>query len=251
MSDLDYDNPDEEDDEPTAPFWMMTFSDMVTLLLTFFVLIVSMSSIEIQKFHEALSYFQGRTGILLNEAVVQSPTTRVINDFRSIEQSQRYEELLEYLREEGLEDKVRTNLTEHGLHVSITDSVMFDTGSAVLLGESRTLLRRIRDVLGSDVESVVVEGHTDDRPIRTAQFPSNWELAAGRASSVVRFLLEHEEELSPARYQAVGYGEFHPVDTNATQTGRARNRRVEILFSWEPWQNDRTPYLPRQTAAMQ
>jgi chemotaxis protein MotB len=251
MADYDDDIEDEDDGAPSAPFWMTTFSDMVTLLLTFFVLIVSMSTVEIKKFHEALSYFQGRTSILLNDAIVQTATSRIINDFRSIEQSQRYEELLEYLREQGLEDKVQVNLTERGLHVTITDSVMFDTGSAVLLGASKTLLSRIRAVLGSDVESVVVEGHTDDRPIRTSQFPSNWELSAGRATSVVRFLLEGEVQLSPARYLAVGYGEFHPVDTNDTHTGRARNRRVEILFSWEPWQNDRTPYLPRQMTALQ
>jgi chemotaxis protein MotB len=229
---------------------MTTFSDMVTLLLTFFVLIVSMSSVEIKKFNEALSYFQGRTSVLVNDAVVQTATKRVINDFRSIDQAQRYEELLQYLRDEGLEDKVQVNLTDKGLHVSITDSVMFDTGSAVLIGASKTLLRRIRAVLGSDVESVVVEGHTDNRPIRTAHFPSNWELSGARASSVVRFLLEDEDVLTPARYLAVGYGEFQPVDTNDTAAGRSRNRRVEILFSWEPWQNERTPYLPRQMTTL-
>jgi chemotaxis protein MotB len=251
MADYDYDIEDEEEDgAPSAPFWMTTFSDMVTLLLTFFVLIVSMSSVEIKKFHEALSYFQGRTSVLTNEAIVQSATRRVITDFRSREQSQRYEELLQYLREQGLEDKVQVNLTDKGLHVTITDSVMFASGSAMLVGVSKELLRRIRAVLGSDVESVVVEGHTDDRPIQTLQFPSNWELSAARASSVVRFLLEEENELSPARYLAVGYGEFHPVDTNQTAAGRSRNRRVEILFSWEPWQNDRTPYLPRQMTTL-
>jgi chemotaxis protein MotB len=246
----DFDDNDSDDDVPTAPFWMTTFSDMVTLLLTFFVLIVSMSTVEIKKFHEALSYFQGRTSVLLNDAVIQSATRRVINDFRSIEQAQRYEELLEYLRQEGLEDKVQVNLSDKGLHVSITDSVMFATGSAELIGASKTLLRRIRAVLGSDVESVVVEGHTDDRPIRTTLFPSNWELSGARASSVVRYLIEEEDDLSPARYLAVGYGEFHPVDTNQSADGRARNRRVEILFSWEPWQNDGTPYLPRQKTTL-
>jgi chemotaxis protein MotB len=250
MADYDDDIEEEDDGVPTAPFWMTTFSDMVTLLLTFFVLIVSMSSVEIKKFNEALSYFQGRTSVLVNDAVVQTATKRVINDFRSIDQAQRYEELLQYLRDEGLEDKVQVNLTDKGLHVSITDSVMFDTGSAVLIGASKTLLRRIRAVLGSDVESVVVEGHTDNRPIRTAHFPSNWELSGARASSVVRFLLEDEDVLTPARYLAVGYGEFQPVDTNDTAAGRSRNRRVEILFSWEPWQNERTPYLPRQMTTL-
>ncbi len=239
MNEFDLDD-QEDDGAPSAPFWMTTFSDMVTLLLTFFVLIVSMSTVEIRKFTEALSYFQGRTSVLVNDAVVQSTTRRVINDFRTREQLDRYEELLEYLRENELEDKVQVNLTDNGLHVTITDSVMFASGSAELIDPSRTVLRRIRAVLGSDVESVIVEGHTDDRPIRTALFPSNWELSSGRAASVVRFLLDEEEDLPPSRYLAVGYGEHRPVESNATAAGRSRNRRVEILFSWEKWQNNRT-----------
>lgn len=244
----DYELPEEEEDgAPSAPFWMTTYSDMVTLLLTFFVLIVSMSTVEIKKFHEALSYFQGRTSVLVNDAIVQSATRRVINDFRSREQADRYEELLEYLRQNDLEDKVQVNLSDKGLHVTITDSVMFESGSARLIQPSRMMLRKIRAVLGTDVESVIVEGHTDDRPIRTAMFPSNWELSSGRAASVVRFLLEDEEQLPPSRYLAVGYGEHRPVASNTTAVGRARNRRVEILFSWEPWQNNRTAILPIQT----
>ncbi|MFW5973241.1 MAG: OmpA/MotB family protein, partial [Bacteroidota bacterium] len=210
MADTDFDMDDGGDDMPTAPFWMTTFSDMVTLLLTFFVLIVSMSTVEIRKFTEALSYFQGRSGVLLSEAVMEPNTRQVINDFRSREQSERYEELLRFLREQGLEDKVRVYLTDKGLQVTITDSVMFESGSAVLIDPSRTVLRKIRGVLGSDVESVVVDGHTDNRPIRTSSYPSNWEHSTARASSVVRFLLEEETLLPPERYSAVGYGEFHP-----------------------------------------
>ncbi len=243
MDEMNFDG-DEDDGPPGAPFWMTTFSDMVTLLLTFFVLIVSMSTVEIRKFQEALSFFQGRTSVLTHDAVIPPQERQLIADFRSRDQAERYEELLRYLQEAGLEDKVRIDLTDKGLHVTITDSVMFESGSAVLIDPSRTVLRKIQEVLGSDVESVIVEGHTDDRPIQTAQYPSNWELSSSRAASVVRFLIQNTDDIAPDRYISVGYGEFHPVDTNATLTGRARNRRVEILFSWEPWQNERTPYMP-------
>src|SRR5690554_2195761 len=142
MDEMNFDG-GEEDGPPGAPFWMTTFSDMVTLLLTFFVLIVSMSTVEIKKFHDALSYFQGRTSVLVNDAVVQAATQRVINDFRSREQAQRHEELLEFLHENDLEDKVQVNLTDKGLHVTIMDSVMFESGSAHLIDPSRMVLRKI------------------------------------------------------------------------------------------------------------
>ncbi len=80
-------------------------------------------------------------------------------------------------------------------------------------------------------------GRTDNRPIQTLQYPSNWELSAARAASVVRYMLAVTDVLDPSHYVAIGYGEYHPIDTNASAVGRARNRRVEIFFSLQPWQN--------------
>lgn len=231
---------DEGDDMPTAPFWMTTFSDMVTLLLTFFVMIVAMSEVEVKKFEEALSYFTGRSALLMQEAVVPPAQRQPVTHFQTIEQSQRYEALLDYLKKNGLEDKVEVDLVERGLHVTITDSVMFASGRAELIEPSRTVLRMVAGVLEGHAASVVVEGHTDDRPIHTEQFPSNWELSSARAASVVRFFLQQDNALAPTAYLTVGHGEYHPIDTNRTPEGRARNRRVEILFSWEPWQQETT-----------
>jgi len=233
----------QDDDEPSAPFWMTTFSDLVTLLLAFFVMIVAMSEVEVKKFKEALSYFQGRTGMLQGEMVLSTVGTqqRQSRHEVSAEQAERYEELLKYLEENELDDKVEVQLTEEGLHVSITDSVMFRSGRTELVEPARTILRRVAGVLRDDVGSVVVEGHTDDRPIRNIRFPSNWELSAARATSVVRFLGDGQYALPSERYVAIGYGEYHPRDTNSTDAGRARNRRVDILFSWDPWQIRSTP----------
>lgn len=244
---------EDEEELPTAPFWMATFSDMATLLLTFFVLIVAMSEVEVKKFKEALSFFQGRTGMLNHETVIpsvqpQNVTIKVGNkDEEAKVRATSYEELMHALAEEDLEDLVQVNVTDHGLHVIITDSVMFRSGEATLIEPSRYILRTIAGVLADDgVQSITVEGHTDNRPIRTSRFPSNWELSAARAGSVVRFLLQQETAIAPERYLAVGHGEFKPRDTNATPGGRSRNRRVEILFSWEPWQNQTPmPLSPR------
>ncbi len=235
----------QDDDEPSAPFWMTTFSDLVTLLLAFFVMIVAMSEVEVKKFKEALSYFQGRTGMLRGEMVVSTAGTQAKQSRHEVsaEQAERYEELLKYLEESQLDDKVEVQLTQEGLFVSITDSVMFASGRTELVEPSRTILRKVANVLRDDVQAVIVEGHTDDRPIRNARFPSNWELSAARATSVVRFLNTSDYALDSDQYVAIGYGEYHPRDTNTTPAGRALNRRVEILFSWEPWQIRSTPQL--------
>lgn len=230
MSTLDDITLDDEDDLPTAPFWLTTYSDMVTLLLTFFVLIVSMSEVEVKKFQEALSYFHGHKSVLAFESMVPPVYPREQQEQILKEAAQRYDELLAFLQSSGLADKVEVELTERGLHVTITDSVVFASGSAVLLASSREVLAKISGVMGEAVASVEVEGHTDNLPIGTSVFPSNWELSAARAASVVRFFLEQENALDPGHYSAIGRGEFHPVASNDTAAGRSRNRRVEILF---------------------
>ena len=220
----------EEHEEPSSPFWMTTYSDMVTLLLTFFVLIVSMSEVEQQRFMEALSHFNGRRSVLLNDA--STPAARP-NETREIylQREEALDQLSRYLRDNDLEEKIKVTVTEDGIHVSIADSVVFSSGQAELLASSRSILAKVSDALTPLAATVTVEGHTDNRPIRTAQFPSNWELSGARAASVVRFFLEQRGALPAAHYKTVGHGEFHPVAGNNTAAGRARNRRVEILFS--------------------
>jgi len=242
----------EEVEELTAPFWMTTFSDMTTLLLTFFVMIVSMSEVEVKKFKEALSYFQGRTGVLTHDAITPRPQRPTIEE--SAEKAEamedKYEAIMVYLQKKDLTSKVQVNLREEGVHVLISDSVMFKSGDAVLLEPSKDLLRMIAGVIDGRVSSVVVEGHTDNRPIRTGTYPSNWELSAARAASVVRFMLEQPGALIPAHYSAVGYGEFQPIASNSSSSGRAKNRRVEILFSWESWQTKQLNTPPKPAKAL-
>ncbi|MFN3596100.1 MAG: flagellar motor protein MotB [Rubricoccaceae bacterium] len=241
--------PPQTDDQPTAPFWMATFSDMVTLLLAFFVMLVAMSEVEVKKFEDALSYFRGQTGMLKSPAMVPmmrpgTPTPPATAAETAAANEARYEELLERLREAGVETQVQVDLTPGGLHLTIADSVMFASGEATLLPAAERTLALVAEVIARDVQSVAVEGHTDDRPIATSRYPSNWELSAARAAAVVRFLLDAEDALEPARYQAAGFAEFRPRADNDTPEGRARNRRVEITLSTLPWQNPQTPTTP-------
>lgn len=231
----------ESKDGPKAPFWMTTFSDMMMVLVVFFVMIVSMSHVEVEKFRDALSYFQEDPGILQSDAMMDS---EIETPLLTAQQAQRYESLIDHLEEEDLDDNVDVDLLEDGIQASINDSVMFNTAEAEIIEPARTVLGQLADIVDNDIESIVVEGHTDSRPITTARYPTNWELSAARASSVVRFLQDQEDVLDPSQYVAIGYGEHRPVATNATPQGRAQNRRVEIFLSWTPWQSKTTPAAP-------
>lgn len=118
------------------------------------------------------------------------------------------------------------------LKVNIIDRVLFDSGEAVLKAEGETILQKVAKVLAQHTNRLVhVAGHTDNVPIRPAawnRFPTNWELSTARATAAVRFLTE-KAGISPTRVGAVGYGEFHPVASNSTAEGRAKNRRIEIV----------------------
>ena len=218
----------EEDEEPTSPFWMATFSDMMTLLLTFFVMLVAMSSVEVKKFEEALSYFTGRRGLMAEQGVmpgVMGIATQ--NDAR--DQASQFEEIARAVQDAGLGAAVDVDLTERGVRVTFVDSVAFAPGSVVLDDPARGVLRTVAE-MATGVAAVEVEGHTDDRPIATAAYPSNWELSAARAAAVVRFLAASPGALEPDRYVASGHGEYRPRAPNDTPEGRARNRRISVLF---------------------
>lgn len=228
---------EEELEAPSAPFWLVTYGDMVTLLLTFFVMIVAMSEIKQDHFMEAMSYFTGRTSVFENAQPITVIPQSAEDSMEAREQAERVESLMQFIEEEGLEDKVQINFEEESMHVVITDAVMFNSGSSIVQETAREVLTLVSAVSPEMTESITVIGHTDDQPISTSQYPSNWELSAARASSVVRFLLTQENSLSPDRYQAIGQGEFDPVDSNDTSEGRARNRRIELLINWKQWQN--------------
>lgn len=230
---------DDGDDMPTAPFWMTTYGDIMTLLVTFFVLLISMSEVKMKKFKDAISNFQRQPGVFSgSESVV--PADYSSASTRARQRAEQYEQFLDEIEARDLSDKIQADLTEEGIHVVIADSLMFRTGEARLLEPSRMVLRELADLLSKDVASVVVEGHTDDRPIDTERYPSNWELSTARAASSVRFLQENAPDYDSSRFRATGYGSTRPRASNETKEGRAQNRRVEIMFNWRSWNNNQT-----------
>ena len=206
--------------EPSAPLWMATYIDLATLLLAFFVLVVAMSATGPPPAPVVRTLADADT-LSLSDARGASADLR--------EQASRAEALQRYVRAQGLDATVDVDLTAAGIRITVADAIAFASGSADLGGTAEDVLRQVgRAARGAG--AVEVEGHTDDRPVATAAYASNWELSAARAAAVVRFLLDQPGALPPGRYLAVGYGEFHPRAPNATPAARARNRRIAILL---------------------
>lgn len=221
-----------------APAYMTTWGDMCTLLLCFFVMLLAMSTIDPAKFQVAASSFQNAFSgvlesfptILIAENVLQP---RMGGDEQNkklaLEAMMR---IREAVKKEDLEDAIKVKVTEKGIAIKVRDPVGFDVGEADLKPRFRDLLYEIGEIIAKKPDSQIrVEGHTDDTPIRTRRFPSNWELSAARALKVVRFFYE-KCNIDPARLSAVGYGEYRPLVPNDSPENRAKNRRIEVYVEY-------------------
>ncbi|KXZ39775.1 chemotaxis protein MotB [Alkalithermobacter thermoalcaliphilus JW-YL-7 = DSM 7308] len=231
----------QEDIKKGAPEWMNTYGDMVTLLLCFFVLLFSYSTIDAQKFEAIIMSFQGSLGLLDGGKTIDSENyikdgslkdkntkqTREIEDFKKLEH-----EIRQYLDENGLADDVSVINGNSGILLRFKDNVLFDSGKADLKDKSKETLTYISRLLNKEEfreKFIRIEGHTDNVPIRNSKYPSNWELSVSRSSNVVRFLIE-ETGINPRRISASGYSEYHPVAPNDSPENKAKNRRVDILI---------------------
>lgn len=223
-----------------SPAWITTYADMVTLLLTFFVLLYSFSTVDVQKFRAIMAAFQGALGVLdggRTVSTVSSVSDGSLDIDSAFGMSQTefqqmqalYEKMQTLVGAGQLPGSVELLMEERGLVVRFADRAFFDSGKADIRTDAMPVLEHIAEVLRPLPNHVRVEGHTDTVPINTERFPSNWELSTARATSVIRFLIE-EKKMSPQRLSAAGYGEYRPVDANDTVEGRARNRRVDLVI---------------------
>jgi chemotaxis protein MotB len=228
--------------------WLVSYADFVTLLFAFFVVMYAVSSINEGKYRvlsdSLVSAFRNididSKGIEVTAPLSLPSVPRIAGPRRTVQQAraeERRRQAREQMRDMAGEiarilgplvkdGRVRVTETALGVTVEINANVLFAVGDARLNPEALGALRAVAGVLAGTTLPVTVEGHTDDTPIGTAQFPSNWELSVVRASSVVR--LFQDAGVSPRRLTATGYGEQRPVADNLTQEGRARNRRVSI-----------------------
>ncbi|NOY52949.1 MAG: OmpA family protein [Deltaproteobacteria bacterium] len=225
------------DCEPGLPGWLATFSDMMTLLLTFFVLLLSMSSMDQQRIKEAIGSLQGSLGVLQGGTKTEINVRELIPSLEIVEVARRkliaqnFNEVRKWLTKLKMEEKVRAGLTKDGIRLHIDSRLLFRVGGAEINPEAIPVLDKIAEVLRSNRAVVQIEGHTDNVPIHTARYPSNWELSTARAVNVLRYFVE-KEKIDPARFSAVGYGAMRPIASNDTPEGRATNRRVMLLLKY-------------------
>jgi len=134
-----------------------------------------------------------------------------------------------YLIKHGAQNKVSLSMTRRGLMVSLKEAGFFDSGSAAIKPSGYQILDTIIEAMMQYSNPLRIEGHTDNIPISTSQFPSNWELSVARATNVLRYMLKNYE-IEPNSISATGYGEFRPTADNGTAEGRGKNRRVDIVL---------------------
>ncbi|HDN67388.1 MAG TPA: flagellar motor protein MotB [Firmicutes bacterium] len=227
-----------------SPAWMTTYSDLMTLLLVFFVMLVTFSSIELSKFRKAMGSLKGALGVLKAEKMMikigEVPPPRTSTE-ETMYLKKSTIDLKRYIALEGLKEVVQLEESSRGLTITISNPVLFDLGKANLKPEVRPLLDKIGEMIKRSRVAVRVEGHTDNLPIRTSQFPSNWELSTTRAVNVLKYFIENCG-VEPARLSAVGYGEYHPRVPNDTEAHRAQNRRVTIRIE----HSQPRPLLPEE-----
>jgi chemotaxis protein MotB len=239
--------------------WLVPYSDILTLLLALFIVLFASAQIDNKKFEKIASSFNSAFSGIAGNSVFSSvrtspavingqPQSATLDEIASISNpketaaAQEAAQLSEikrridaYIVDNHLETELSTVIGTDGLMVRIKDTALFPSGSAALLPESQRFATMIAKMLKPLTQQVIISGHTDNVPINTAEFPSNWDLSAKRALNFMKFLLS-KEELSPELFSAIGYGEFHPVASNDTPEGRAKNRRVEIVVSGGPLQ---------------
>jgi chemotaxis protein MotB len=209
---------------------MVTYGDIMSLLLTFFVLLISYSTIQEEAFRRALSSFQEALGILPYErAIIQLDHIPAVRMGPPIPAAEIIRRIRNSANAAGLKGTVNVREEREGIRITIQSPILFDSGKADLRPEALPVLDEIARILKESPNQVIIEGHTDDVPINTPEFPSNWELSTARAISVSKYFFE-KENLGPERFAVAGYAEYHPVAPNDTPEGRQENRRVEILL---------------------
>ncbi len=234
---------------PTAA-WLTTYGDMVTLLLCFFVLLQSFSTIEEKKLREVLTSIQGAFGVSISGGSVLPMGNGIMpgssggdgaitgkNPDDPIEQPPELgkdmkatgEYLDKLLAAEGLLGEVQVLPDERGLVVRVLEPLLFERGRAQIRAGAESTLAKVAQALKAMDNSIIVEGHTCDLPIETVEYPSNWELSVARAVAVTRRLVDGYQ-ISPQRLAPTGYAEYRPVVSNISEKNRAQNRRVDIVI---------------------
>jgi len=236
--------------------WLVSYADFITLLFAVFVTLYAMSQSDKKKTEEVMKSIQESFGMVQTTSpapkmnVIPSQQMAVIpainpqisvvsgsrtargqartradeKDFRQIKSA-----IEAYLIKQGAQNKVSLTITRRGLIVSLKEAGFFNSGQAYIRPDAYELINTISEVMTQYNNPLRVEGHTDNVPISTGQFPSNWELSTARATNGLKYLIKHFN-VEPQSISATGYAEFRPLASNDTSEGRAKNRRVDLVM---------------------
>jgi chemotaxis protein MotB len=224
----------EDTPAPGAPRYLTTYGDMMTQIVVFFVLLLSFSSMKQEQFNRAMGSMQGAFGVLPYDPALIIPNVVPIPELTNLQESeieQSIVKLEDILSEQQLKESVRLQVGDKGISIVIDDVVMFAPGNAELKPKAYPILTRVAALARGWPNTIRVEGHTDSDPIKTAQFPSNWELSSARAMSVLHFF-QDDAGFEPRNLTAIGKGEYHPIIPNDTPENKAKNRRIEIYIDY-------------------
>ncbi|HEX7085421.1 MAG TPA: flagellar motor protein MotB [Vicinamibacterales bacterium] len=209
--------------------WLISYADFITLLFAFFVTMYAISTVDQRKLEKAVAAFQQA---FAEHQVTDATLMAVLPEIHTVTEpagslADVRERLARRLAQLG-EHRVELSEDRRGLVITVREAGSFETGRADLDEDARRVFHEIGVTLIDIPHAIRVEGHTDDVPIHTPRFASNWELSTARATTVVAFFIE-QIGISPDRLSAAGYGEFHPRVPNDSDANRARNRRVDIV----------------------
>jgi len=214
--------------------WLIPYADMLTLLLALFIVMFAMSQLDNAKFQKVSEQFNiifsGGSGVMEKEGTSLIPMEDLpsLNKQEADIMEQIKEDIEKEIKGNGYSDKVSVTLNDEGLGISIQDVVLFNSGKADVLPGVHAMLLHVSDIVKGLDNDIKVVGHTDDIPINTPQFRSNWDLSAIRAINVMNFFIDNGG-LDPKRFSIQGFGQYSPKYDNSTVEGKAKNRRVEIV----------------------
>jgi chemotaxis protein MotB len=227
-----------EEVEEGVPLWVVTFGDLMCLLMCFFVLLLSFSEMDRNKYRIVSGSMKNAFGIQRKKPVFESPKGQKMNA-REFDQAivlVKVQDVIDPIQKELQEEfqefktSVEIEVEENEVTIRMMGEATFDTGSAKLRQEFVPLLLKIGEVLANTSGEVIIAGHTDNVPLIGGQFRSNLGLSMARAGSVAEYLLK-STSIDPKKLSTMGFGEYRPLASNDTVEGRRKNRRVEIIVS--------------------
>lgn len=221
--------------EAGIPAWMATFADMVTLLLCFFVLLLSFTNQDITNFKKMMGSIQEALGVQYEDkgALATPYAESSFKERRSVRENREIVELgarlKKHIRAKDLSSMARVSSDKSGVMLRFNNSAMFDKGSAELTQKSKEALQVVIDGMKDKNFNLIIRGHTDGANVESKLYHSNWELSAARAARCLRYILDHSE-IPAKRMKAVGYASAKPILPSTTEANKRTNRRVEFFY---------------------